>query len=165
MYRQAADLLPEVAAIDPDCDRWLVDVFRHMCGLGWDEQFGGLLRFVDHDGGPPRGTDRGSVYERVVTSGWDWKLWWPHNEALYAGLQLFLRTGDRAAGDWYRRLDAYAFSHFPAGPGREWKQILDREGKPMAPDARAALPVKDPYHLLRCLLLLLDLEPQLDPQP
>jgi N-acylglucosamine 2-epimerase len=165
MYRQAADLLPEVAAIDADCNRWLADVFCHMCGLGWDEQDGGLLRFVDRDGGPPRGTDRGSVYENVVTSGWDWKLWWPHNEALYAALQLFLRTGDPALGDWYRRLDAYTFSHFPAGPGREWKQILDRKGNPMPPDPRAALPVKDPYHLLRGLLLLLELETELDAHP
>ncbi len=159
MYRQAADLIPAVAAVDPDCDRWLARSFSHMCRLGWDEQEGGLLRFVDREGGPPRGTDRGSTYEAIVRSGWDWKLWWPHNEALYAALLIFLRTGDPEIGAWYRRLDDYTFSHFPAGPGREWKQILDRQGRPMAPDAKAALPVKDPYHLLRGLLLLLELDP------
>ncbi|HTM76232.1 MAG TPA: AGE family epimerase/isomerase [Devosia sp.] len=165
MYRQAADLLPSVAAIDPDCNDWLSQTLCHMCQLGWDDESGGLLRFVDREGGPPQGTNRGSLYEGMVTSGWDRKLWWPHNEALYAALQLWLRTGNSAVGEWYRRLDDYTFTHFPAGPGLEWNQILDRRGNAMAPDARAALPVKDPYHLLRSLFLLLELDPEFDSHP
>jgi N-acylglucosamine 2-epimerase len=131
-----------------------------MCQLGWDDSEGGLFRFVDREGGPPRGDNRGSLYEGMVTSSWDLKLWWPHNEALYAALQLWLRTGNSDVGDWFRRLDAYTFAHFPAAPGLEWNQILDRHGNAMAPDARAALPVKDPYHLLRSLFLLLELNPE-----
>jgi N-acylglucosamine 2-epimerase len=157
MYAQAAELIPAVRELDPDYLGWLVTAFDHLCGLGWDAENGGLFRFVDRDGGPPKGASGGSTYEAMVKASWDWKLWWPHNEALYAGLLLWVRTGSANMATWYRRMDDYTFSHFPAGPGREWSQILDRKGRPMDPDPRAALPVKDPYHLMRSLILLIAL--------
>ena len=43
----------------------------------------------------------------------------------------------------------------PQGPGLEWIQIRDRAGAPL--DATVALPVKDPFHIARALLLLVEL--------
>ena len=51
---------------------------------GWDEEYGGLLYFVDADGKPPTRLE------------WDMKLWWPHAEALYALLLAFHLSGDRS---------------------------------------------------------------------
>jgi N-acylglucosamine 2-epimerase len=142
--------------------RWLLDVLDHECSRGWDDEFGGLLRFVDKDGGQPHGTSSDTAYERTVLDSWDSKLWWPHNEALYTALLLWTRTGDARAMAWFRRLDDYTFSKFPAGAGNEWNQILTRPGVPGEPDPRALLPVKDPYHLMRSLLLLVELSDELD---
>ena len=86
---------------------------------------------------------------------WDTKLWWPHAEALYALLLLALRTGREDLSPWHERLHAYVFRTFPAGPGREWVQIRDRDGAPL--EATVALPVKDPFHVARALLLLVEL--------
>ena len=69
--------------------------------MGWDPQYGGILYFVDCDGKQPE------PYE------WDMKLWWPHNEALYATLLAHHLTGDAKWATWYERLHAYTFSHFP----------------------------------------------------
>lgn len=52
---------------------------------------------------------------------------------------------------------AYAFATFPNPDGAvgEWIQIRDRRGRPL--DKVVGLPVKDPYHLTRNLLLLVEL--------
>ena len=49
---------------------------------GWDEEYGGLLYFVDAEGKPPTRLE------------WDMKLWWPHAEALYALLLAYHVSGD-----------------------------------------------------------------------
>ncbi|MFC5502985.1 AGE family epimerase/isomerase [Lysinimonas soli] len=153
-----AEPLPGAAA-SPDSTTapWLVDVLDFQCQRAWDAEFGGLFRFVDKDGGAPRGARTGSDYERTVLSTWDLKLWWPHTEAMYSALLLWTRTGDERALNWFWRLDEYSFSRFPAGPGREWNQILTRQGVPSEPDPQALLPVKDPFHLMRALLLLVEI--------
>ena len=61
----------------------------------------------------------------------------------------------RILSAWHERLHGYVFRTFPAGPGREWVQIRDRDGAPL--DATVALPVKDPFHVARALLLLVEL--------
>lgn len=126
----------------------LADIATHALTLGWDEEHGGLLRYVDRAGGPPRGDHVGDGYEDLVIRTWDTKLWWPHAEALYTTALLNL-------WDWHERLRAYTFDTFPAGPGREWVQIRDRLGEPLA--ETVALPVKDPFHIARALLLLVQL--------
>lgn len=155
---EAAEKVPAVAdRLGPGLNQRLADAFVLAATRGWDSAHGGLLRFVDASGGKPAGRALGGHYEEMVSATWDLKLWWPHNDALYAALLLWSRTDDPRLLDWFERLDAYAFSRFPAGPGREWRQILTRSGVPREPDARAALPVKDPYHLIRSLALLIDL--------
>ena len=45
-------------------------IFRNAIEAGWDEEYGGLLYFIDCLGKPTE------AYEH------DMKLWWPHNEIL-----------------------------------------------------------------------------------
>lgn len=126
---------------------------------GWDPVHGGLLRYIDLDGGEPLGkpldapgADR---FETLIRTTWDMKLWWPHSEGLYATLLAYRLTGDEAYAAWHQRLLKYTLNTFPADPGREWIQIRSRAGAPV--DQVVALPVKDPYHIARNLLLLIEL--------
>ncbi|BCL83239.1 N-acylglucosamine 2-epimerase [Ktedonobacteria bacterium brp13] len=125
--------------------------------VGWDQEYGGLLRYADRDGGKPTGATIGDVYERLVLDTWDTKLWWPHSEALYSTLLAYDLTGDETFLSLHERVHTYVFATFP-NPDQhigEWVQIRDRQGKPI--DKVVALPVKDPYHITRNLMLLLEL--------
>lgn len=125
--------------------------------LGWDEEFGGLLRYVDKDGGKPRGRELGEQYELLIKNTWDNKLWWPHSETLFTTLLCYLLTKDNKFLASYKKVREYILKVFP-NPDKsvgEWIQILDRQGKPE--EKLVALPVKDPYHILRNMQLLAEL--------
>jgi len=64
-------------------------------------------------------------------------------------------TGNEVFVKWYQRLKEYVARVFPAGPGREWIQIKNRAGVPL--EAVVALPVKDPYHIMRMHVLAMEL--------
>ncbi len=83
------------------------------------------------------------------------KIWWPHTEALYALLLAYELTGESWCEEWYNRVHDWSFAHFPMPECGEWCQRLDREGNPTA--ASIALPVKDPFHLPRAAILILQL--------
>jgi N-acyl-D-glucosamine 2-epimerase len=125
--------------------------------VGWDQEYGGLLRYADRSGGKPQGVEIGDVYERLVLDTWDTKLWWPHSEALYSTLLAYDLTGEEIFLSLYERVHEYVFTTFPNPDQRvgEWIQIRDRQGQPI--DKVVALPVKDPYHITRNLLLILEL--------
>lgn len=124
-------------------------ILRHL-ELGWDRASGGgLLLAVDAEGREP--------------VGWgfaDAKLWWPHTEALYAALLGWQRTREPTFLDWYERLWRVCLEHFVDWQNGEWRQKLDRHFKPMA--ETIALPVKDPFHLPRSLMLQIELLENLD---
>jgi N-acylglucosamine 2-epimerase len=141
----ARDLLAGSALAEPDR---LARIAVHALELGWDGVHGGLLRYADRDGGAPAGARTDDPYEALVVDTWDTKLWWPHAEALYATALL--------APEHHARLHEYVFRTFPEGPGREWTQIRTRDGTPV--DKTVALPVKDPFHIARALLMLVELE-------
>lgn len=127
-----------------------------LCSQGWDREYGGLFRYVDVDGGAPSGRKLGGDYEALVVRTWATKLWWVHSEAVYATALLGALSGDTRMHDWRDRLWDYTSTTFPGGAdGREWVQIRDRQAKPL--DEVVALPLKDPYHVTRNLLQLLDL--------
>lgn len=120
---------------------------------GWDHSEGGLMRYVDRDGGgEPVGRLLGAPYEVLVQRTWDTKLWWVHAEAMYATELLARRTGSPELALWARRVREYTLATFPDQDGREWIQIRSRDGSPL--DEVVALPVKDPMHIARSLLLL-----------
>jgi N-acylglucosamine 2-epimerase len=58
---------------------------------------------------------------------------------------------------WFERVWEYAFRVFPhPNPAiGEWIQIRDRRGAPL--DRVVALPVKDPYHITRNLIQMIEL--------
>jgi len=128
--------------------------------IGWDREFGGLLHYCGIHGGKPEGEENGVEEEPMLAQmkdGWGDKLWWVHSEALYTTLRCYLETGDQSFWRWHQKIFEYTFRHFP-NPDREvreWVQILKRDGSPQ--DKVVALPVKDPYHITRNLLLILEL--------
>jgi len=123
--------------------------------LGWDQEFGGLFRYVDRDGGKPSGKVLGTSFEKLILCSWDYKLWWPHSEALYSCLRFYEATGNKEFLRWYEKIKSYTFEVFPSEIGMEWIQIRKRDGEPL--DSVVALPVKDPYHILRMHLLALQM--------
>lgn len=115
-----------------ECIRWHTE-------LGWDAEHGGLLLARDAAGG--------EAWWPFANS----KLWWPQTEAMYALLLAHELSGEAWCLDWFRRVDEYAFAHYPVPQHGEWTQRLDRYGRKFT--ETVALPVKDPFHLPRALLL------------
>ena len=128
----------------PDLIRSALDVLEWSLDRGWDEDYGGILYFVDVEGRPPEQLE------------WDMKLWWPHTEALYALLLAHHLTGEAKYLDWYEKMHEWSFSHFPDPEYGEWFGYLHRDGS-------LSLPIKGslwkgPFHvpraLWRCFTLL-----------
>lgn len=168
--RDAADAVPGVTALmetslGQPLDTWLVDAALLAIERGWDAECGGVLRFVDVEDGQPRGEHEASAYWEMIGTTWDYKLWWPHTEALYTLFLLHERTGDPRIWTWFRTVHEFTFGRFPAGAGNEWKQILNRAGEQLETDAGSALPVKDPFHLMRSLVLLASVPDRRDEEP
>lgn len=130
----------------------------HAMDIGWDREHGGILRYADVAGGRPSGARASAPvpYEDLVIGTWSTKLWWVHAEAMYATALLADRTGSRALRDWHLRITRYTMSVFPDPEHGEWIQIRDRRGAPL--EQVVALPVKDPFHIARSLLLLTHLD-------
>lgn len=134
----------------------LVASVSALCEAGWDDEHGGLFRYVGVSGRP-----YGGPYEDLVRRTWSTKLWWVHTEAAYATRLAAERYGDREAAGWFDRIWDYTLGTFPGGTdGEEWIQIRDRAGAPL--DEVVALPVKDPYHIARNLMQIVELGAQGD---
>lgn len=119
-----------------------VEIIRWHIELGWDREFGGVNLAIDLDGNAPA---------------WrfpDYKPWWTSVETMYALLLAYQVSGEPWCLEWYERVHNYAFSHYPVRPNGEWRNRLNREGQPTADII--GLPVKDPFHLPRALILSLD---------
>lgn len=110
---------------------------------GWDEEFGGIVLGQDIKGLEP--------FWKFP----DAKLWWPQTEALYALLLSHDITGEPWCLDWYWKLHDVAFTHYPDKDHGEWYQRLDRKFQLIK--EVVALPVKDPFHLPRALIMCIKL--------
>ena len=108
---------------------------------------GGRPTFGPHDDGR---------YETLVLETWDTKLWWVQVEALLAAARLDQAYPGSGFDVWTARLTDYTLATFPDPDGAEWLQVRDRAGRPL--DRVVALPVKDPFHIARALLLALETE-------
>ncbi|AUZ36009.1 N-acylglucosamine 2-epimerase [Arthrobacter sp. PGP41] len=154
MLIHSQEAMGDSAAALPD---WLPGLALRALELGWDEEHGGLLRYVDKDGGVPAGTlFGGDPYEELVQSTWSTKLWWVHAEAMYATKLLARHYGGCGFEEWNAKITDYTLATFPHPGGQEWTQIRDRQGAPL--DMVVALPVKDPFHIARTLVFLNRLE-------
>lgn len=120
-----------------------IEVIRWHVEKGWDPQYGGLFLGIDAEGGEPFQPHS------------DKKLWWPHTEALYALLLARELGGGDWCEEWYDRIHDWSFAHFPIPEVGEWRQRLDRQGRAIRDVI--ALPVKDPFHLPRAVMLILEL--------
>jgi N-acylglucosamine 2-epimerase len=128
---------------DRDLIQRAAEVIRWHLEFAWDEEYGGLFLSRDIAGGEP------------FLPHSQKKLWWPHVEALYATLLAYELTGQDWCLAWYKKVADWAWSHFPMPNCGEWYQRLTREGKPTA--EVIALPVKDPFHLPRGAILIVQL--------
>lgn len=115
-----------------------LDILRWSLEKGWDEEHGGILSFVDIEGRPTEQLE------------WDMKLWWPHTEALYALLLAYQMTGEGLYAEWYERVHAWSFGHFPDREYGEWFGYLHRDGS-VALRLKGSM-WKGPFHLPRALL-------------
>jgi N-acylglucosamine 2-epimerase len=119
------------------------EVIRWHLEAGWDREFGGIFLAIDAKGNVPRLANA------------EKKIWWPHVEALYGLLLAHNLTGQSWCEEWYQRVHEWSFKHFLMPSGDEWYQRLDRRGVPITD--LIGLPVKDPFHLPRGIILILEL--------
>lgn len=152
----AADILQEPQRLEK-----ISSIAINAFELGWDSTYGGYLHFTNSNGGEIQGSFKTDPCNepqlRQVYDDWSSKLWWVHSESLYLSLLLYFRTNNPQFLDYYSRVSEYVFQTFPSkDPSiREWEQIRTRDGKPM--NKIVALPVKDPYHIIRNLILIIEL--------
>lgn len=105
---------------------------------GWDPEHGGILYYVDCDGKPAE------PYEHEL------KLWWVHNEALYATLLAYYLTGEDDWLQWFKKIHDWSFTHFPDTQHGEWFGYLRRDGT-VSSRVKGNM-WKGPFHLPRALL-------------
>lgn len=128
---------------DQDLIQKAAEAIRWHLEFGWDEEFGGMFLSRDIAGGEP------------FLPHSQKKIWWPHVEALYATLLAYELTGQVWCREWYEKVADWTWSHFPMPNCGEWYQRLTREGEPTT--EVIALPVKDPFHLPRGAMLIVQL--------
>jgi len=126
-----------------DVIRKAVAVIGRQLEAAWDPEYGGLYLAIDADGGAP------------FLANAEKKVWWPHTEALYALLLAHSLTGEAWCEEWFQRVEEWSLRHFAMPEAGEWRQRLDRAGKPIT--ELIALPVKDPFHLPRAVILIAQL--------
>lgn len=89
--------------------------------FGWDRDQGGIFYFLDAQGHPPQQLE------------WDQKLWWVHIETLVALLKGYRLTAQPACWDWFEKVHAYTWKHFPDPAYGEWYGYLNRRGEVLLP--------------------------------
>ena len=110
-----------------------------MWAKGWDEEYGGLLYFVD-------------VEQRPVQEYWhDMKFWWPQNEAIIATLLAYVLTGCERYAQWHTAIHDWAHRLFPDPDAGEWFGYFHRDGR-RSSTLKGNL-WKGPFHLPRMQLV------------
>lgn len=97
--------------------RKAVEIMLRALEFGWDQQYGGILYFMDILGHPPQQLE------------WDQKLWWVHVEALVALAKGFAYTGDARCAQWFKKVHDYTWQHFRDMQYGEWFGYLNRRGE------------------------------------
>jgi len=110
---------------------------------GWDPSHGGFFYYQDWKGYPP---------EKLES---DMKLWWVHVEALCAFLLAYRYTGNQTFWEWFQRVDAYTFSHFPDPSYGEWYGYLHRDGSVASPLKGGKW--KGFFHIPRALMVCIEI--------
>jgi len=116
-------------------------LIRRHIELALDREKGGLILALDIDGREP-------CFWGKPT----YKPWWVQSETLVATLNAYRLTGDEWFMDIHKQLNEFVYANYPSGSG-EWYNWLDNDGNV---GESAALPVKDPFHLPRALMMMID---------
>jgi len=119
-----------------------LEILRWHLETGWDKECGGLFWWLNIDGETP--------YEE----NWECKLWWPHAESLLALMLAYEFSGDEWFIDCFAKMHDYSFKTFGDSENGEWKQRLDRRGNKI--NKTLVLPVKDPFHLPRAVMWVIE---------
>ena len=120
-----------------------IDSIRWHVEASWDPEYGGMFPAVDSEDN-----------EEVAWEHYDKKFWWVHTETLYALLLAYLYSKEQWCLDWYDRVHEWAFEHFPLPEHGEWAMRLTREGeRPERLLSLLPLPIKDPFHLPRAMMM------------
>lgn len=117
------------------------EIFDCAIRAGWDQEYEGILYFVDCLGLPTE------AYEH------DMKLWWPHNETLIASLMAYRDTRKPEYWDWFEKTLEYCKKYFSDSEFGEWYGYLRRDGKPTMPPTKGST-FKGPFHLPRMLIMV-----------
>ncbi|MEK3765303.1 AGE family epimerase/isomerase [Solibacillus sp. FSL K6-4121] len=141
-------LYEALGEVTPTLINRLEKMFTFNFDIGWDKVYGGLLRFVYSEAKEVQYPMEQLILDTATT-----KLWWPHSESLYTSLLLYDLTQNNIYYTYYEKVKAYTFEHFPNSEVGEWYQILDQTGNPM--NKIVALPVKDPFHILRNFICII----------
>ena len=126
---------------DPDILSKAKRMYSFCLERGWDNEYGGILMFVDALGYPPE------KYEH------DMKLWWVINEATCAALVLYKMTGKEEYWKDFEKFSAYYFDYFSDSKYGDCYGYLRRDGKPTEPIAKGNI-YKGPFHNPRTLMLV-----------
>ena len=122
----------------PEPPDWLLEaalaLFDRGMGDGWDDQTGGIVYTVDHDG-TPKVTDR---------------LHWVVAEGIGAAATLATRTGEARFEREYRRLWDWAAAHLVDRVDGGWHHEVDEQGRPAT---RTWDGKPDTYHALQATLV------------
>ncbi len=110
---------------------------------GWDPEYGGIYLGIDIEGKKP-----------VYWKNHEKKLWWVHAESLAGLLLAYEHCRQNWCLEWYQRVHDWSFAHYPVKEHGEWTQRLDRKGNKITD--LIALPVKDPFHLPRALIVAIE---------
>ena len=110
-----------MARADQTLIRPALKMIDYSMARGWDDEYGGLLYFVDAEGKPPTRLE------------WDMKLWWPHAEALYALLLAYHLSRDQKYAEWFERMQEWTFQRFPDPEHGGWYGYLRRDGSLSTP--------------------------------
>ena len=116
-------------------------VFDQAYEHGWDNEYEGLLYFIDCKGLPPE------AYEH------DMKLWWPHDELLIASMMLYRDLGDEKYLAIFDKTLDYCKRVFSDPEYGDWYGYLRRDGKPTMPSTKGST-FKGPFHLPRMLIMV-----------
>ena len=130
--------------------------------LGWDREYGGLYYYRGADGQELSGDILDGQEEKSAAQmkkDQSNKIWWVHTESLYALLLYGISQNDGECLERYRQLKEYTFRTFP-NPDPEigdWIFLRNRDGQPAENEVGGRLPIKDPFHPIRNIVLMIEL--------
>jgi N-acylglucosamine 2-epimerase len=115
------------------------DIVRDSLNMGWDDEYGGILCFLDAAKCPAEPLEH------------DMKVWWSQAEGLAATALAAHATGDQTFLDWHKQIRHWTLSRFPDPVYGEWHGYLLRTG--IVSKHLKGNMWKGPFHIPRSLLI------------